>query len=355
MASSAFTSSNWSNYFTITSDSAKVSANNDNLMYDLSEAPSGFWSTVKSDGGDLRVVNSAGDTAYSFELENFDTTAETGIVFFDSQNLATGSDTTWRIYYGNGSASLPAPSDTLGAQNVWNSNYVLVSHDGGKTDSTSNGHNGTEDGGVSGGGATGQIGVATDFDGNDDRISVESDGSLSPTPSFTFQSWVNADDVSGSGGDGNTIGTVDDTTSGSENGWFMRIDDGEISFWVESDPNRFSLKTGTINTHTWYLVHGLFDTNESNEQKVYIDGSLSGEQSASYSESTTDLQIGSHANETQQFLNGTVDEVRISGTPLSASWISTEYNNQSSPSTFWTTGAEQSSGVTFKPKVLNIM
>ena len=43
---------------------------------------------------------------------------------------------------------------------------------------------------------------------------------------------------------------------------------------------------------------------------------------------------------TAQFWNGTIDEVRISSSARSADWIAAEYNNQSSPSTFYNFGAE---------------
>lgn len=40
------------------------------------------------------------------------------------------------------------------------------------------------------------------------------------------------------------------------------------------------------------------------------------------------------------YLNASVDEIRISNIARSASWIKTNYNNQSSPNTFYTVGAE---------------
>ena len=36
-----------------------------------------------------------------------------------------------------------------------------------------------------------------------------------------------------------------------------------------------------------------------------------------------------------------MSEVRISASVLSSTWISTEYNNQSSPATFYTPGGEE--------------
>ena len=48
------------------------------------------------------------------------------------------------------------------------------------------------------------------------------------------------------------------------------------------------------------------------------------------------------SNNPFRYFNGAVDEVRISTTDRSADWISTGYNNQSSPSTFYTLAGEES-------------
>ena len=49
------------------------------------------------------------------------------------------------------------------------------------------------------------------------------------------------------------------------------------------------------------------------------------------------LDASSNAN---RYFNGPIDEVRISTTARSSDWIATEYNNQSSPSTFYSLGTE---------------
>ena len=43
-----------------------------------------------------------------------------------------------------------------------------------------------------------------------------------------------------------------------------------------------------------------------------------------------------------RYFNGTIDEVRISNAVRSADWITTEYNNQSAPSTFYAVAAQES-------------
>src|SRR6185437_6745312 len=52
------------------------------------------------------------------------------------------------------------------------------------------------------------------------------------------------------------------------------------------------------------------------------------------------LTFGSWANSSGRYFNGKLDEVQISSTVRTSDWITTSYNNQSSPSTFYTVGRE---------------
>ena len=64
--------------------------------------------------------------------------------------------------------------------------------------------------------------------------------------------------------------------------------------------------------------------------------------------STLPLEIGTRGNEgpfQDYFFNGLIDEVRVSSIARSASWIATEYNNQASPSAFYTVSNQQSNAV----------
>jgi hypothetical protein len=52
------------------------------------------------------------------------------------------------------------------------------------------------------------------------------------------------------------------------------------------------------------------------------------------------MYLGDNNANTRLF-NGSIDEIRVSSIARSSSWISTEYANQNSPSTFYTIGTEQ--------------
>jgi hypothetical protein len=51
--------------------------------------------------------------------------------------------------------------------------------------------------------------------------------------------------------------------------------------------------------------------------------------------------IGNYSDFNFQCFSGEIDEVRVTTSVRSANWWSTEYNNQNSPSTFWSTGAQE--------------
>ena len=53
--------------------------------------------------------------------------------------------------------------------------------------------------------------------------------------------------------------------------------------------------------------------------------------------------IGSREGNNDREWDGTLDEARISNTPRSPDWLQTSYNNQSSPSTFYAKGSEETS------------
>ena len=57
--------------------------------------------------------------------------------------------------------------------------------------------------------------------------------------------------------------------------------------------------------------------------------------SYSYFVGTSYTFLGDDGNFDWLYLNGSVDEVKVTNAPLSAAWIQTEFNNQGSPSTFY--------------------
>jgi len=67
------------------------------VVVKLSSMPSDFWSHVKNDGSDIRVIDSNGATEISFELEEFNFAGHTGEIWVASSDFY--------IYYGNANAT----------------------------------------------------------------------------------------------------------------------------------------------------------------------------------------------------------------------------------------------------------
>ena len=77
-----------------------------------------------------------------------------------------------------------------------------------------------------------------------------------------------------------------------------------------------------------------------NTESAYYDGIKTDTASVSSWPANFDaVKIGA-GFDTSRYWRGQIDEVRISDSIRSADWIAAEYNNQNSPSTFYTLGPE---------------
>jgi hypothetical protein len=123
-------------------------------------------------------------------------------------------------------------------------------------------------------------------------------------------------------------------------------------FW-HNDPTLQIVSRKTYNDNQW---HFLADTYSNGVETLYIDSQRVGSQSVleygcNGDPSEALYSLGSfraddadvawpNLNSATQYFNGALDEVRISNSARSGGWIAAEYNNQSSPSTFYSVGAE---------------
>jgi Concanavalin A-like lectin/glucanases superfamily/IPT/TIG domain len=109
----------------------------------------------------------------------------------------------------------------------------------------------------------------------------------------------------------------------------------------------FALGTTNLKDNTWHYIAGSYTPGGT--INIYVDGTLQTNsscpnQSTNYGTSPRG-EIGSeNVSGNTVYFNGVIDEVRVSSISRSADWITTEYNNQSSPSTFYTIGSAQGGG-----------
>jgi len=345
MSSEAFSSSGFNGYFNATSDNTLVDEAVGNILYDLSNAPAAFWAAVSSDGGNIRVVNSAGDTAYSYEVSNFDSSAETGILFWDSSSdMATGSDVTWRIYAG-GSSSLPGVTATLGRNNVWDANYIAVWHfeedpsTTDATDSTGAGNNLAATAMESGDLITGKLGKGLNYDNTAGGSAVEfgavASGAIISDIPLTLECWVNPDALA-------TSGLLTIETDGTSDHRHVLLINSSGNVLAHSRGASASSAT-TSNAMTagggWFYAAGRWISSSSRMSYLNAVAASKG------TNSVTRIPSGMNRTRTARFdpngfaLDGQLDEARISDIARSENYLTTHYNNKNAPGTFWTTGS----------------
>lgn len=184
---------------------------------------------------------------------------------------------------------------------------------------------------------TGKIGGAGSFNGAS-YIDAGNNASVNITGNITIEAWAKSSSWNSQSHPMLVAKGINQSyilwQDGAAPGFGFRISSGQQADSV------------AISDNIWYSVVGVY--NGSNE-KVYLNGLESGTLyplSGAIPTIGNNLLIGAgSAPEISNYLNGYVDEVRISDIARSAGWISTEYENQSSPSTFYTVGNVEGSSI----------
>jgi hypothetical protein len=278
----------------------------------------------------------------NYEIESYASTTGALIAWVQIPSLTPSTDNTIYMYYGN--ASAPAVPATT-AQNVWSNGYAGVWHlketgtgaAGDYKDSTSYGSNSTNTS-AQPTVATGKIDGAQTFDGGSSYVNV-SDNVLYAfgTGDFATSYWQKFTNVGSpnyqvplDGGYGSNAGVLIETDNASK---LIRVYLG-------------TTLAGTWNWNfivdTWYHV---VVTRTGNQLSVFVNGSQLGSPlTNSTSIAHYSYLIGKYSG--GEFVNGILDEARVSNTARTASWIATEYANQSAPTTFESIAGEETQAVT---------
>jgi hypothetical protein len=344
-ASWYYTGGNWGYRKNITIDHTKVSGDQTNFPLLVSFTDATFKTTgnngyvTNASGYDIIFTGSDGTTRLDHEIEKYDAATGQVVIWVRIPTLSSATDTLINIYYGN-------PSITTSQENktgVWDSNFKGVWHlnqnPGGTapqmTDSTSGGNNGTSSGSMnSGNQVTGKDDGATSFDGSDDYVNFTRPSSV--TSSLSICLWAKWTTT------GTTIGSiqalVDNAHSGLPQGFIMqdRPDlSKHLTFSVHPDNNNLQ-STTVVGNGNWRYVCG---TNDGITSRLYVDGVLDGSAAETPVTYQPAITLG-YWQGGSRFLNGSLDEVRLSDTARSAGWIATEYANQSNPGSFYTLSSE---------------
>lgn len=334
----------WDYRVSITVNSGQVSSTlSDFPVYvDLSDMPAAFFTNVQGDGDDIRVVEADGLTETPFELVSISTSTSAGELYFKADEISDAADTVFYMYYGNSGASGYAITDTYGAENVW-VGFDMVHHledsvadstSGGVLDSTSNSQDGTpanfSDGGGGATGASGKLGNAADFAGDDDQISF---GSFTPGSAGTVSMWFNL----------NTINKNHRPYGGDDRYEFRFTSAGDVfsDMLVTGGAGPQAATVGS--TGVWYYLGTTYD-DSINTTKAFLDGALINTKTDANAAMGGPYTTYLGRSATAQYFDGLIDELRVSDSVRSDAWIETEYNNMSNPDAFYTVGTPTSMG-----------
>ncbi|MBU4331689.1 DUF2341 domain-containing protein [Patescibacteria group bacterium] len=296
---------------------------------------------VGNDNGyDIIFVDSDDSTLLNYEREKYaSTTGE--IAYWIKTDIASSTDKTIYMYYGNAGAS-----DTATTTGVWDDNFVMVQHlqedpgpggAGDIKDSTKYAHNGTAEASMTTSDqVAGQIDGSFDFDNTGDNVSV-SEFATSTISNWSWSGWFNV----------SAINTGANYAISNANSTSFYFESARITTnWKNSlSGNVYTNHTLVPVINTWYYIYEEFNAINF---CVYINGALS----ACYNYGVNGYQINMPVSignisppYTTRGWNGKIDEVRVSNTARTAGWITTEYNNQSNIATFLTIGAEETAPV----------
>jgi YD repeat-containing protein len=301
-------------------------------------------------GYDIIFTSDAtGSAVLPFEQESFSASSGQINYWVKVPTLSHSADTVIYLFYGNSSIS----SDQSNKTAVWDSNFRVVEHlseTSGTTiyDSTANGLNGTKTSATNPNPlATGWIGGAQSFTSTSSG-SITIPDSISPT-AYTISAWLNP---AGTAASENIF--VATNSSGPASSWTnqLRINNaGKFEAYNYDGGHCANLGHGcgatgitTISPGTWYYV--VITATNGGIESLYVNGVLEATSPTlgTMWNGVTQWRMGSNSGDSMGYFNGIVDELEYSNSLRSADWISTQYNNQHSPATFYSLGDESAQG-----------
>ena len=301
---------------------------------------------VNANGYDIGFyADSGGTIKLKWEVEKYDGTTGNLIAWVKIPSVSSSTDTVFYLMYGDSSIN----TDQSDPPNTWDSNFNAVWHLGNDTtlsliDSIS-GNSLTNTGTV--GATTGIIdGAAGTFNGTSQSLNSPPID-LTSTGHVMLTAWVNTAAFANDDGlffefsnnfnlnpGGFLVDPNDRPTSafvvgllnngGHNEGYFTRPSTGwhYYAFTFDFTTQAGALATGAyVDAIAQVLIQNKFDTGSPGHAGNYPFYIMS-------------------RGATTLFHQGVVDEVRLSSIFRSPEWITTEFNNQSSPGTFITMGSE---------------
>ncbi len=293
----------------------------------------------------IAVTTSDGTTQCYVEIEKWDDVNEKAWLWVKVPSIVADVDTDLYLYYDNAHADntgYVGDTNSTPAMNVWDSNFMLVHHLIGADataldDSTTNNNDVTSQGGTPEFNFTGEISGAVDleYDSAEYLGIPDSDGLDGYTSQATFEFWVKPESLPAVANARHTV-LCKYESIGDQRSWFIEFfHDGTnllLRFFHGADGINYSYPACIpgISVGTWYHIVIVWRNNGL--PSMYVDAvskTVTGTYATSIFAGTAPLDIGrSTYSPAGRYLDGTIDEIRISNTGRLAEWVTASHETQ---------------------------
>jgi len=277
-----------------------------------------------TDAQDIAVYDQNGNLL-DYEIEDLDTTSETGVLWaYDSWTRDDSVQA--QIAYGDNSQNVDRQNVTGTWNNTGQDTEVVQHLNANATDSTSNNNDGTISGPTSIG--NGEFDGAYSFDGIDDNIKSINLSNMDTDK--TVVAWAKSNDWNN--GDQEDFITTNDP--GFSPTRIQSRSSNEFAFVVGNGSDtvtRLKVSESNFKSDEWVLLVGRVTDNSQTQLDVYSKstGKVSNSTSINFSVSSgNELSLGARPDESFP-LAGDVDEVRVytgAGSDKSDDWVQADYD-----------------------------
>ena len=281
-----------------------------------------------TDGTRGRIAKHSDGSEYAKDPIGFVDSTDRGLTrFFFGTILAASTVASRQIrkYPPNTRNTAYGVSDTYGQYNTYDSNWEGYWPDGGGVDRTSSSNDGSAQGGVTFGGASGQVGKATSYDGINDVSQITGVGTEFPR---TLSMWANVQTHTNFARLMAQASSLGDCAS---------IALFNVSGRVTSAGETTSQNSNTFSLTSWQSMSSIF-TSESSVSMLINDSDNSTTGTTALIQGNVpdgDMSIGGRWD--ASFIESLIQEVQVHSVVRTTAWRSEEYTQTDDNATFWGT------------------